>query len=153
MTIQEAIEWQEAFKRTYNGIPEEVNEACDFVISALKEIEQFREIGTIDELKELDYLRKRYEDETYDYCGEYGTEECGCKFELHRFKKYEEIGTVDECRIAREKMKPKKPTHIDYDYGYFECPSCGELIYDSSGEFITHHFCLNCGQAILWESD
>ena len=31
---------------------------------------------TVDDVKELIYLRKRYEDDEYDYCGEYGTEHC-----------------------------------------------------------------------------
>ena len=36
MDIQKAIEWQRAFKKTYNGIPEEVNEACNKAIEALR---------------------------------------------------------------------------------------------------------------------
>jgi hypothetical protein len=34
---------------------------------------------TPDEVETLKYLRNRYEDETYDYCGEYGTENCQLK--------------------------------------------------------------------------
>lgn len=34
---------------------------------------------TPDEVETLKYLRNRYEDETYDYCGEYGTEDCQFK--------------------------------------------------------------------------
>lgn len=37
MTIQEAIEWQKAFKRTYKSTPSDVDDACDMAISALKE--------------------------------------------------------------------------------------------------------------------
>lgn len=36
MTEQEAIKWQESFKKTYNGFPPEVNEACDMAIKALE---------------------------------------------------------------------------------------------------------------------
>lgn len=39
-------------------------------------LEQYQKLDTLDKLKELIYLRNRYEDESYDFCGEYGTEEC-----------------------------------------------------------------------------
>ena len=72
--------------------------ACMLAINALKEIQEYRAIGTVEDLKNLCYLRKRYEDETYDYCGEYGTEECGAKAQLERLKVYEEIGTVEAIK-------------------------------------------------------
>ena len=37
MTREEAIKWQEAFKRTYGNFPPEATEACDMAIEALKE--------------------------------------------------------------------------------------------------------------------
>lgn len=36
MTIQKAIEWQKAFKRTYKSTPSDVDDACDMAISALE---------------------------------------------------------------------------------------------------------------------
>ena len=40
MNIEKAIEWQEAFKKTYKNSPDkivkEVSEACDMAIEALK---------------------------------------------------------------------------------------------------------------------
>lgn len=36
---EEAIKWQEAFRKTYNGVPAAVNEAIDLAISALQEPE------------------------------------------------------------------------------------------------------------------
>lgn len=36
MDIKKAIEWQKAFKKTYKGIPKEVDEACDTAMSALE---------------------------------------------------------------------------------------------------------------------
>ena len=74
---------------------EEAVAACMLAIKALKEIQEYRAIGSVEDLKNLYYLRKRYEDETYDYCGEYGTEECGAKAQLERLKVYEEIGAVE----------------------------------------------------------
>ena len=66
---------------------------------------------------------------------------------LKEVQQYREIGTVEECREAVEKQKPKKPRDIEYDYSYFICPTCGEGIYVSDN-FESHKFCLNCGQAI-----
>ena len=40
MTREEAIKWQEAFRKTYGNFPPEATEACDMAIEALKEPEQ-----------------------------------------------------------------------------------------------------------------
>ena len=52
MTETEAIKWMEAFKKTYNGFPKESEEACNIAISALKEVQYYREIGTIVECRQ-----------------------------------------------------------------------------------------------------
>lgn len=65
---------------------------------------------------------------------------------------YKEIGTVEECREAREKQKQKTPVyegdgfadgHMVYDI--WICPNCGakyEVDYDDFS------YCPKCGQAI-----
>ena len=62
---------------------------------------------------------------------------------LKEVQQYRAIGTVEECRVAVEKMKPKKTAmeaikvHI--------CPVCGfSGIYD---------YCGNCGQRVQMLSD
>ena len=70
---------------------------------------------------------------------------------LEKIRQYREIGTVEECREAVEKQKPKKPKDVEYDYSYFVCDACGGWIYVSD-DFESHHYCLNCGQAIQWEN-
>jgi len=85
---------------------------------------------------------------------------------IKEVQQYRAIGTVEECREAVEKRKPKKPkeilrhrggfemqhcTNCDTDYqvdrrykikdGY--CPACGKLL-DSA----FRNYCANCGQAI-----
>lgn len=52
MTETEAIKWMEAFKKTYKGFPKDSETACDIAIAALKEIQQYREIGTVEECRE-----------------------------------------------------------------------------------------------------
>lgn len=68
---------------------------------------------------------------------------------LEEIQQYRVIGTVEECREAMEKQIPKKPRDVEYDYSYFVCDNCGTIIY-TSDEFESHHYCLNCGQAIEW---
>lgn len=58
MTREEAIKWQEAFKRTYGNFPPEATEACDMAIEALKEQEHI--------IKLLEELR----DDPIMYCSE-----------------------------------------------------------------------------------
>lgn len=78
MIYQDAIDWMDAFKRTYKGSPKgkEACEACDMAIEALKEIgqyndcklclvpadevsrqccelDEYKEIGTVEEIKEM----------------------------------------------------------------------------------------------------
>ena len=68
---------------------------------------------------------------------------------LKMLSEYREIGTVEECREAMKKQKPKKPTDYDGDLGYFKCPSCGCSI--MADEFSDHKYCLNCGQKLEWK--
>ena len=62
---------------------------------------------------------------------------------LEEVQQYREIGTVEECREAVEKMKPKK-TAIEAIKVHI-CPVCGfGGIYD---------YCGNCGQRVQMLSD
>lgn len=84
---------------------------------------------------------------------------------LKEVQRYREIGTVEECREAVEKQKPKKPkdslkinpvidgngAYVDADMTvYILCPNCGELV--GMDEDIDR-FCRECGQAIMQEGD
>lgn len=58
---------------------------------------------------------------------------------------YKEIGTVEACREAVEKQKPKKPEYTSY--GISVCRECGRELkrcYD---------YCPDCGQAIQWDEN
>lgn len=58
---------------------------------------------------------------------------------IEKLQQYKAIGTVDECRQAREKQIPKKPVKDEYNHDC--CPICGW-----GGGCLPH--CENCGQAI-----
>ena len=78
---------------------------------------------------------------------------------LEEVQKYREIGSIEECRAAREKQIPKKPIMKPYfddmEEEYLCCPTCGEILTDriplDNKDFYFH--CLNCGQKFNWESD
>ena len=124
-----------------------LRESLDMAIIALKEVQQYREIGTVEECKELAYIVNIAE-----------KEELAKIIDEHLL--YSKIGTVEECREAVEKQKPKAPkdslkikpvidgngAYVDADMTvYLLCPNCGEMIgIDESCD----KFCRECGQAI-----
>ena len=79
---------------------------------------------------------------------------------LKEIQQYREIGTVEECREAVEKQKPKAPkdslkikpvinengAYVDADVTvYLLCPNCGEMVgIDENVDKV----CNECGQAI-----
>ena len=77
---------------------------------------------------------------------------------LKEIQQYREIGTVEECREAVEKQKPKKPIPINYqDYadkidnaeffeGSYFCPNCGTVLRSGS-------YCNRCGQKLGWNEN
>lgn len=162
-----------AFASGYKYVyPEPEDYAIEEAISALKEIQQYREIGTVEQVKnQKENLNVAYQIIS-DY-EQYGTVE---EFKMaQRYMRlvnahgtigqmidscaeYEEIGTVEECREAREKQIPKKPVCKPKPYnesvGFNEewfCPSCGAYIgyfYEGMDEPEQMEYCNECGQHI-----
>ena len=71
-----------------------------------------------------------------------------CISALREIQQYREIGTVEECREAVEKQKPKKPV-LRNDNGKLRksCPVCGCFFSPLSRS------CPKCGQAIFQENE
>ena len=110
-------------------------------------------------IRDLEYLIEEYS----AYPPETGVNETigslqYCITALREIQQYREIGTVEECRKAVEKQKPKKPIPINYkEYidkisnaefleDAFWCPSC--KTYLRSGKY-----CNGCGQKLDWNEN
>ena len=74
---------------------------------------------------------------------------------LKEIRKYREIGTVEECREAVEKQKPKKPEiytdtvqtmNGSFQRDVFECPVCGDYVCNVEDEI--PRYCQSCGQKL-----
>ena len=137
MTESEAIKELQQ----YVGLPFEMDaleEAAKMAIQALEEVQQYRAIGTPEELQDM---KSNYFEALSDW------------------RQYRKIGTLEECRTAREKQISEKPIMKQYyensEEEYLCCPTCGEILTDriplDNKDFYFH--CLNCGQKFNWESD
>lgn len=66
---------------------------------------------------------------------------------LKEIRQYRKIGTVEECREAVEKQKPKPcEFYGDEEDGKLLCPNCGEDLWDLKECGFNN--CPYCGQAI-----
>lgn len=121
-------------EKLYNGIFSDRLDCIDYAISAIKELQMYKD-NKLCLVPEDVYSRQ-----------------C-CELDA-----YKEIGTVEECREAVEKQKPKKPIPINYqDYadkidnaeffeGSYLCPNCGTVLRSGS-------YCNRCGQKLGWNEN
>ena len=68
---------------------------------------------------------------------------------LEEIQQYREIGTVEECREAVEKQKPKKARFYSWS---LNCLDCGQLVGNRIFKW-ENNFCRNCGRAIDWSEE
>lgn len=81
-----------------------------------------------------------------------------CFVELEQ---YREIGTVEECREARERQMPQKiifNSEDDREYEDYICPNCKDILQQrrKGAKKITIYkfkFCHNCGQKLDWSDN
>lgn len=72
---------------------------------------------------------------------------------IDEWLEYSKIGTVEECREAVEKQKPKKP-RLNYKPKFFgkatyTCPKCGNICLEKfANERQNNNYCWDCGQKI-----
>ena len=115
-------------EKLYNGIFSDRLDCIDYAISAIKELQMYKD-NKLCLVPEDVYSRQ-----------------C-CELDA-----YKEIGTVEECREAVEKQKAKKIVYESESvfsngfshYRMGKCPMCNQY-YNSNDEV---KYCPNCGQAI-----
>ena len=138
------------------GAAESALEDMYIAISALKEIQQYREIGTVEEIKDLLVTISEASEEV----DESGIN-VGFIKDLIQLGEYRKIGTVEECREAVEKQKEKKKiqpkTALERYYHEPQCPNCKrELMPKICGYTLAqaigiYSYCPWCGQKIKME--
>lgn len=147
MTENEAIR---VLKQTYDKTDSiyksnELDDMFKLVIKALKEIQQYRAIGTVEEISKLIKFLSCDDDTSI-------------LEDLRMLIEYSAIGTIDEFKDLKEKSVAKKPIEkvLPYseEYGFnseWKCPTCGAYVgYFSEGmsEPEQMEYCNECGQHI-----
>ena len=120
----------------------EKNLALTEAVKALSEIQQYRAIGTVEEINDiLQIISDGQED-----VDESGIS-TGLLHTLLEYIQYTKIGTVEECREARERQREKHPELCgDFEDGKLLCPNCKEDLMDLAE--CGFNCCPYCGQAI-----
>ena len=117
---------------------EDLNSAYDAAIKALEEVQQYRALGTVEDLKTMK-----------EHGAFTGTELARLAANLTLLGGYTAIGTPEECRAA-VKQKAKKP--VTYKgTNRAECPICGATVRGIGKPF--GDWCSNCGQKLDWSDE
>lgn len=125
--------------------------------SIFEEIQQYRAYKEIFEShfseEALELLSDKEEFSKWLERGKWIAKKCD---EINRkLESFEAIGTIEECRTAVERMKPKKakwhPNPCAEDNRIPICPNCNTIMVRTEifGRTIDEH-CVSCGQAIDW---
>lgn len=127
MTENEAIQFLKGKYPSW-GCDEDEYEQAQTAIHALEEIQQYRAIGTVEDIREIYSL---------------------CKILQNVVKDYSAIGTIEEFKALKEKNEPKKPlfSTVNRETAY-HCGSCKKFVgfYDTR----IYEYCHNCGAKIDW---
>ena len=134
----------------------DVNKALEIAKQALKEIQQYREIGTVEEVEQNARDLKRQIEHSERLAEVLKATQNLLEKRKRLLKEYCKIGTVEECREAVEKQRTKKIIIRDWNPTY--CPTCGHELSTSLGDGYYKHptfleRCHECGQAISWEME
>ena len=128
--IIETLEIEKAYMDSYAGRSQ--SEALKYAIEAVQEIQQYRAIGTVEQLewcKDASHWKELFKE---------------------KLEKYEAIGTIEEFKALKEKSVAKKvvvehipKTSWTKEISHYLCPSCRSIF-----SFGGKPYCSNCGQKV-----
>lgn len=129
---------------------------CIEAIQALEEIPRYRDLGTVDELAEMQVQYHHLLHQAKDF-EKIGTVERLLQLQHDYWylnetcKEYSAIGTIEEFKALKEKSVAKKPIYVQYDanpkIGNWHCPNCNSIVFDTVNERV----CLDCWQKLDWK--
>lgn len=160
MTENEAIKMLENILIDYKNLKNAIlcQQMVDLAVKALREVQEYREMDR--KLRkcfgDCDGLLKAVVDGICEHAGiDIGkpikarllTDE-----DVDKWDTYREIGTVEECREAREKQN-QKPLDFygDSEDGKLLCPNCGNDLWELKECGFNN--CPYCGQVIQWNEN
>ena len=125
MTENEAIKYLEFHKKGLHDTGYNA-ECVNFAIKALEEIQQYRAIGTVEDIKFL-------------------VENVGS---IKLLKEYNAIGTIEEFKALKEKkQKKKKSNKVIFSHdSYAYCPHCHHNV-----KLLWASHCDKCGGELDWK--
>lgn len=147
MGIDEAVEIIKSMRPGCGEKPTytegELCKAYDMAIKALEEIQQYRAIGTVEEVEQNARDLKRQIEHSEHLAEVLKSTKSLLEKRGRLLSDYCKIGTVEECREAVEKQKPKKIIRIVGRYPY-KCPTCNGKLE------IGYRHCIICGQLLRY---
>lgn len=109
-------------------------EDLEMMVKCLEELQQYRAIGTVEDLKTMK--------ENGAFTGVELAQILAMQMEL---KKYQSIGTIEEFKALKEKSVAKKPLHNGANW--YRCPNGCEV---HKKTFEKDWYCPDCGQRLDW---
>lgn len=135
----------------------DISKAFDAAIVSLEELKQYRKIGAVQELEQISRDFKRQIEHSEKLSEVLDSTKNLLKKRENILNKYYAIGTVEECREARERQRAKKVKNRKLLRDFHnrphsvrgDCPNCG-----SEGLLATNtDYCNACGQKLDWSEN
>ncbi len=115
-----------------------------FLNATLEEIQQYREIGTVEEVEQNARDLKRQIEHSEHLAEVLKSTKSLLKKREQLLADYCKIGTVKECRKAREKQKAISAIRLVGNKYPYKCPTCGNELE------LGYKHCIYCGQPLKY---
>ena len=137
-TFEETVKTAENLMEAENNIFkwDVLRHLRDFAENFKEELEQYRAIGTVEDVT---FYKKCYDEELYEFCGEYGTDNCGCKGRMEYLEKkvaeFEAVGTIEEfANFIHKKAKENNGLRLSGEKRSWTHASIFDFVNEFRGE-------------------